>query len=88
MKKETSTKKVSKKQTKEKESINNIINLSQINAAISKKFGTVYNYCKQFNISQAEMSRFLNKKVPLTIRAVQKHCKNLDLKAEVIISKY
>jgi hypothetical protein len=59
--------------------INAMVNLGKIRAAINEQYGTVRAYCLAYDITEQEMSRFLGKKCPITLRALWKHCKNLGI---------
>jgi DNA-binding Xre family transcriptional regulator len=72
---------------KEIPEINDLINIAPVRKMIARKFITTYRYCKQNKISESEMSIFLNKKRPITLQLLQKHCYNLDLGIKILICK-
>jgi hypothetical protein len=67
--------------------INELFNLSPIRAAISDQYGTAYKYAMTFGLKQTDVSRLLNKKCPITLKAVMKHCTNLGIKVKVTLTR-
>jgi hypothetical protein len=68
-------------------STNDLVNTTRFKASITAQHRTVSNYCKEFNLTEAEVSRFLNKKLPISLKILQKHAANLGLIIEIKISK-
>jgi hypothetical protein len=69
------------------ENLNEMINTETIKTEMVKAYGSVYKYCKAFNIGESEVSVFLTKKRPISLRQLNKHAKNLKMKIILSFTK-
>ena len=67
--------------------LNDLFNLSLIKKEIAKQHGSIYKYCKEHDINEGNMSNFLNKGKPITLKELHKHCNNLKLYITVKVSR-
>jgi hypothetical protein len=77
----------SNKKHTQQEDTNNLINLGRIKAEILDQYGSIYQYCLRNGISESNMSNFLHKKMPITLKALNRHCINLGLNLSVSIDR-
>jgi transcriptional regulator with XRE-family HTH domain len=62
-------------------------NIIIIKKAIIDQHQTIYAYCKKFNLSQSNVSRFLKGETSQSFKLMEKHCANLNLKTKIVIDE-
>ena len=65
--------------------INRNIKLGMVRNEIIEQYGSIYNYCQYHKLEKGNVSRFLNKKCPISLKQLVKHLNNLGLRYEITI---